>query len=852
MTTVIFYPDGPQSPDTSVITEAQCLAAWVLQANLPGDNVHVWREQITNETHIGVNDLTDELLRDPDTTFHVSPKPCGPETWIPIIISVAIGVASAVLFTPDVPIASATNSNTTSNNSISQRANQPRINQRLPDIRGKEAYAVPDLWMTYSKFKNNREFEVSYMCLSTGEVEVDMNSVNDGDTYYGDIQGAAVEFYGPNTSPNSGAPFLSIGSPITDKLYEVRRSNEVDGSVLPPPNIDRLDEDFYAFPTGRIEIPAASSTDLTSIFVVGEQVTIADFYSWEETTTAGEYTRHDCSGTFTVLVVEPEYIGIDLAGSTTQWGFYNALGELVRSFAYQNDSDPLIWMFTSDPAYTRIDWVPTAQPVVDIVSGPFNVSGFPDVWINLIAGNGLYKKSQTVTFITVDFLVTFKDTDAIGPDVPHNISMSSNQEDAVQVTFEFDVPYDNCTITVERTSDTDKEFEGTVVDEVKWRDLYAANPVTQANFGDVTTVFALTRATDSALRQKERKFNCACTRVITRPNGTRVASDTFADVIYSLHTDPFIGRRDESTIDHVGLYALEATVQNYFGSIDAIRCGFTFDDDSYRYEDHLTLICGAVNLTPYQVGSEIKFFFEQPQAISVQQFGHRSKVPPAAGGNEQRNRAMFPRDDYDGIELSYKDEITGQFETIYMPTDQSATNPDVIEYLGCITAKMAKVRVDRLFQKLRYQRITHGFDALDKARLLAQGQRIDVIDNTRFTGTDGYVTEVNGLEYVLSQPVDISTGDWSIVLTKRDGTLEGIPVSPSSEDDSVILQYAPSEPAYVGYLADKTEYNLSTDNLKTSLAMLVDTIDPSEIDNVQVTCINYDVRYYTGDLTPLA
>ena len=149
-----------------------------------------------------------------------------------------------------------------------------------------------------------------------------------------------------------------------------------------------------------------------------------------------------------------------------------------------------------------------------------------------------------------------------------------------------------------------------------------------------------------------------------------------------------------------------------------------------------------------------------------------------------------------------------------------------------------------------YQRVSHEFTALDKARLLAQGQRVDVIDNTRFRSVDGYVDSVDGLRYFLSQPHQITGDNWSIVLTKRDGSLEGIPVTADPEtDEAVILAYPPSESPYVGYLADKTEYSLSTDDERSKMAMLVRTIEPRDTDDVRVTCVNYDERYYKDDLS---
>lgn len=844
MTKIIWYPNGPQDDETAETSNVENLATWVCDhKHLFKRDIYIWQNQISVETR--VTDATPELLSETDAVFHVSEKPNGPEVWIPLIISVVVGVAS-VVFAPTVDVPDVTNSNKSSTNALQQRSNAPRLNKRLPDIRGREPKAFADLWMSYTKFDRNKEFEISYLCLSVGECAVSESTVLDGDTVLSSIDGASAQFYKPYESPNSGnAPFLQIGDVIDDTLSQVRQSNEVDGATLLPPNDSSIAGDFRVFDTGRIEVVNDDTVDFRSIYIVGDEIDLKNFYSFEVIVDP-EYYRLTASGTYTITAVEEFSITVDTSSNPTPWAYFT--GDIIRSFAWINIITRTEWQIANpaDPDWERIDWESGVQPTASKTVGPFDCSNTTDVWLNLVAQGGIYKKKTSPTYFDVELRVRFNDKDS-GAQTTHNVFMSSNREDPVQSTFEFAVPYENCELSVLRLTPTDYEFDGNVVDEIKWRDLYLTDPVTATQFGNVTTIFTKTRATDSALRVKERKLSCEAVRYMTRFDGTHIASDDMADVIYSMHTDPFIGRRRATSIDHVGLYALQQQIINYYGRADSVKVGFTFDDDTYRYEDHLLLICGAVNVSPYQVGSLIKFHFEGPQEFSTQQFGHRSKLPTESGGTERRTRLLHPNEDFDGVELTYKDIATGDFETIYLPSDQSATNPFVKDYNGCFIAQNALVHANRLRQKQKFERITHEFTALDKARLLAQGQRVDVIDNTRSQTNDGYIDGVDGLRYYLSQPSDL-TGSAAIVLTKRDGSVEGIPVTVDTDGRSVVLDYPPAEAPYVGYLADRSEYSLAVDNVRTSLAMLVKTIEPSEVDNVLVTCINYDVRYYSEDL----
>lgn len=840
MATVIFYEKGFQ--DEAVKTECSCLAQWVVEHGSKHDVIHVWKGEISEATALRDDDFTDELLSDPFGVYHVSLVPQGPETWIAIAVSVIIGVAAAIILTPDIPVPDSTNQNLSSNNALQQRSNKPRKDKRIPSIRGKEPKAFPDLWMRYTKFSRNEEFEIAYMCLSDGYVIPDESTIKDGDTLLDDIPGESAEFYAPNTSPMSGdEPFLRVGVAINEPLVAVRQSNEVTGQTLKAPNEGKVTASYSGTTTGVISVPI-DDADFTATYKHGDNVILENFYSFKSLgdPSGNDYERYDLSGTYKITGIKENELTLDITG-VNGWQFVTDTD--YRSKAWQSGSDNR-WSFEYKQFYTERTWTVATQPEGQNIVGPFVCSDSKQVWLNLIAQQGLYKKGKSISYIEVDFTVTFREIDGVGVEV-FPIKMMPNEKDAVQTTFEFDVPYQKCTVEVLRTTNTDLNFNGSVLDEVKWRDLYLVNDIAKKTFGNVTTVLTKVRAVDTALRRKESLVSCAGTRQIVRPDGTTVVSDEFADVIYDLHTDPTVGRQTAATINHEDLYALQERIVQYWGrGRDVIRVGFTFDDDTYRYADHLKLICNAVNVRPYMVGNVINFFFESPQEYDTQQYGHRSKDP---NSTETRTRTMRPRDNFDGVEITYKNEETGDFETIYIPEDQSATNPDVYEFKGAFVYENVLARAKRDFNKLKYQRVTHEFTALDKARFLVQGQRIAVVDNTRYQPNNGYIDTVDGLTYYLSQPTDLTIGTQaSIVLSKRDGSLEGVPCEVLG-DDKVQLSYPPSEPPYTGHMEDPTEYSLSIDSEAGTMSMLVTEMVPEDIDRVKVSAINYDPRYYKDD-----
>lgn len=167
---------------------------------------------------------------------------------------------------------------TSSNNDLAGRQNKARPNARIPDIYG-EVIAVPDLLSkTYSVFKNHEEYEYSFMCIGRGEYQVE--EVKDDTTLIQDIEGAAVGVYGPDTSPNSGLPFLSIGDPINETLLSVVRTEAVNGQTLVPPNDDVFTTAMKFQWPNRLIAPDGTGIDFTTLYVVGDVIDISASWFW--------------------------------------------------------------------------------------------------------------------------------------------------------------------------------------------------------------------------------------------------------------------------------------------------------------------------------------------------------------------------------------------------------------------------------------------------------------------------------------------------------------------------------------------------------------------------------------------
>lgn len=787
-----------------------------------------------------------EIIADPDAVYHIYTLPKGGVVGaITNIISTILNPILKLFMPNTAGSASLKNSRSaSSNNALQGRTNASRPGERIADIRG-FVRAYPDLLMDYRIFKDRTEYEVQFLCVGVGEYQLD--DIRDGITPASNINGELLNFYKSGNAPGYGSSYLNVGGLIDVNQFPVmlaKSSNEADGSEVKPPNYSDISKvNFFVYSTGEID---TSVSDDPSIIIdwserapIGTLLNISGFYSFTPNPgIANTYTRNDLTGTYPVLSSGENILLLNTSGHPG-WSSFSATGQTAYKQAYLRSDG--FWQFTSGPGATLQTFTPRVESASPYVVGPYLLESADRIMINLYAQNGIYKTDGEVYPFTCEFQVILIDPNGIQPNVSHQMFVTGRYTEAVGSTGIFDNPYNGpVNVYVRRLTPTDKDFKGSVVDNIKWRDLYAISDVPAQSYGDVTLIHAVTKATNAALKQKERKLNMLATRIY---NG--VPSKNFADVVMSIHTDPYFGRRTFSTIDVNALYAVQQEILNYFGDIRSIQVGYTFDNNSTTYEEALQTICNAVNVTPYQVGSVLYFFPELPQNVSTMQFGHTFKVPDT----DKRTRTFSPLKDYTGVQVKYYDHDQDSY--LYVTVGEE-TNLNKIDLDGCQSRYLAGIRARREYNKLLFQRITHECTTLSIGLQAAPGMRVDMVDNTRMRQMDGVVLDVDGLTLYLSDPVQILEGySYSITLTGRLGTVQNIKILPGDDEYSVTMMTAPSEEVYTGWLRDKTSYVIRTDDERTKLAMLVQSMEPSGKDNnyqVGLTCINYDARYYQDDL----
>lgn len=634
------------------------------------------------------------------------------------------------------------------NNGLSNRTNNERLNERIPDIFGK-VRSIPDLLSPpYFIYQNSQEVEFSWMCIGRGEYEV--TDIRDDESAIESIAGTSIEVYPPNQTPNGGTPQLTVGNAITEPLVSAKTSNSVNGQKLFAPNTAALYSDarFKFFPNGTIEVDNTKNTPdpFDPDWTAPPDISFSDYFQVGDDMRI--YGSYNVDGTYQLVSVDSDRIALaNPAAVNAYWNNFSSGGTYQQGGMYLiTDGDRRV--------------------------GPFVLEDVDDVYCNVIAESGLYRvdtvdEVQSQNAVNVQVQIVVQQVDA--SDTPFGaihtktgtLIGSSGSRSRVATTIKAGIPFSGrVQVYVKRITTTDLTHEGELSDTIQWEGLLGVRNIDGTDFGDVTTVRAVTYATPGALAAKARKLNMQVIRKIPNRNtdGTWTANlptTNFADILSFVCRDEKIGNRIDAEIDFENIYATRNEIISYFGTSLAAEFNHTFDDDNLSFEEIAATIGEAVFCSVYRQGNMIRCKFEKETSQSAILFNHRNKLP----NSETRTVNFGNLEDKDGVELSYIDYTDGARLTYHIPADQSAVNPEKIRQAGVNNKLIAYLHAHRIWNRIQYQKESVDFEATQEALLLGRSDKILVADNTRTETYDGEVLAQDGQTLTLSQELKFETED---------------------------------------------------------------------------------------------
>lgn len=780
------------------------------------------------------------------------------------------------------------------NNQLGARDNQVRVLERVEEIFGR-VKSIPSLMMpTYFKYANHRQVEHGYYCVGRGYYDV--SELRDGDTLLSDFSRASAAVYAPFTSPGHGAPQLQIGAAITDPVLTAQRNEQVDGITLQPLNKLQI----VGSQTWDLDGTAGSITQKTGYPGIG---TIAEpGVELTFTASSGGWTPEQ-SVEYAVVSDEVQssyFTGLSI-GATFQVndaGTWREFSILSKPAADRAELSPA-WMLGSGSYATRRAAAPVSftaeiqsagEMFVIVPTGLFssatdvaatavvhngaetewtswmtsNSQTATAAWMNVTAMGGLYRdngKGQQP--ITVAYQFEIRRLDGSDTRVV-NSSLTGQGQDMRAETVEFALPWVGAfQVRARRTTPYDSGFQGAIVDETKWSDLYAISRVDRTDFGNKTTIQTVMYATPRATSVRSRQLNCWAFRKLPTFNGSTwsgafdadgrhvsgsiAATARASDIIGSMVMDRRIGNRPISDADMAQIYATHLQIEAW--RPDCAEFNYTFDSKDASLEDMVGTVAQAVFCTAFRQSGRIRLFFDRPQTKAQTLFSHRNKRPNA----ETFTRSFRNDSDYDGVELTYSDRLSTQAEKIRLPLDGTARHYKIVDLPGVTSYEQAWMQANRQYNRLLNQRVVVETEVTQIGRLVTPGSLVSVVDNTRFRSFCGNVTGQSGLTLKLSQPVDVEpTSD--IVLMRRDGSLESIPVTAGADRFHVVLARYPAQPVVTQLTADggePTEFSVASNDRRKAQTMLVKEVSRSDGEYVKITAVNYSDAYYAADYQPI-
>lgn len=724
------------------------------------------------------------------------------------------------------------------NNSLTDRNNKARPYERTYDICGRVQTIPNNLMTTYKVFNSSGTVvEYGYYDAGRGYLDIKPEDVTDGDTRVQEITGTSVEIYAPFTSPNNtNTPQLRIGGPIDQGLYLTVASNEVDGVVLKAQNDLQVDVQGFTVQrigsTGRVIGTDAGFDDLVS---VGDIAFFDNVYA--DITPGSLGGEVNLNGYYPVLSVSETTILVDVSNNQAQW---DLIGTSVWNIGEEGNHK----VGPKDTYTTSLtDWA------------YINRINVERVVTNVAAANGMYKdngenKTRATVVVEMQYQLLDAGGQPYGPVYTKQGTVTGRNQDYTGVTIYADLPSPSkVRVRMRRVTDLDLDFEGTVVDEVTYVNLYGQSIDRTPHYGNRTTVHSARKQTPRAAEVKQPQLRMVATEMVYKYLGNGVFDTVMTpntqavQSLIRLARDPAVGNVNLTTANMDRLLAVQNEIESYFGSAEAGQFCYTFDDYKTTMQDIVTTIAEAIFCTPYRRGADILLDFERPRMGPEMVFTHRSKTI----ASEKWTRTFNDAQVYDSLKFSYIDPDTNVKETISIPAE-GGVNTETYDSKGIRNYRQAYWAAYRRYQKNLLRKVTVSFTATEEGIFAMPGRAVSVVKGSRMAPQDGYVVAVNGLALTLSQPVTFTPGDdHSLILKKRDGGVQSVAVVPGSHDREVIMLSAPQEAIYTGNSALKTEFSFGNEARHNAQMILVSTVDPGDDRTVKITGINYEADFYKYD-----
>lgn len=717
-------------------------------------------------------------------------RPQGIETLVTsFVVSLLVGVAAGyvaaqLLPKPSVPNSEQTSANESPNNSLTAQTNVARPLERIPDIYGKNRVFPDMITSPHIEYVNNLKIITQWFGIGRGEYLIE--EVKNEDTLAGDIRGQSYDII----EPNEIVPLQLI-----PRIYE-----QVDG-------LDLINaQQVWSYSSVAVNFFFAYGSwaiDRTSPFNqlgLGSIVSIVGSLSndgiWY---TAGTSDRSYFQGT-----MSPE-----LGLNTRIVNFYNRCilkntsVTLIDEFTlkWEKATRPNILDFSIGDQITITNCSAFVDPVTFTISDIDDLTLDVTVEESIAATFGTYAADieQTKTnewfgnvFVEKDYCeeLFFNFVAQLGTTSTASILIELISENT-SGTYGYDITVGSSTtdaiyqtLNAKLKDDLAAGYDSFVLDgiivrmrklnvsdvKIKWESLTGCKRLINHNYGNVTLIKNVKKATLNPLKGQSSKLNCVATRKlwtydldtqeVIKTNSTTVK---FADAIMNVLIDSKCKDRTDlsalnsviSSIDLYTLYGIQKSLDDEiaWGGRLGEFC-YSFSNKNTPVIEELQTILNACRCYMWREGNKFKFGRDEAKLYPRMLFNARNKKPDG----EIKSVALFKPNDYDGIEFQWINNDTNEPEIILYPP--TATNYKRIDSAGIKNYNQAYNRCLLEYNKLMYRRRTVKTSVTKDGLLLSLGDRIINCDGTTARAIQGEVVGLSGLEVTVDTVIN-----WGIETT---------------------------------------------------------------------------------------
>lgn len=419
-----------------------------------------------------------------------------------------------------------------------------------------------------------------------------------------------------------------------------------------------------------------------------------------------------------------------------------------------------------------------------------------------------------------------------------NENITEANHNAMYKTYAYEVPTGRYELRATRIDDKDTSSRSD--HEIRWVSAKGF-VVSSKDYGDVTMLAIIMRATDNLSQRSSRMVNCIVTRKLktwsplSGWSPSAEATQSIAWALADILKASYGANLADKSIDLEALHRLDQIWNSRGDTFNAV-----FDSKLTVYEA-LSRVAKVGRAISFIQGGIVRFVRDEPKTIPVALFGPRNIMK-----NSLSIQYIMPSEDTaDSVCVEYfsektwkTSEVTGTFEGA--TADKTAT----VELFGCTNKQQALREATYMALANRYRRRIVTFTTELEGLVPSYGDLIAITHDMAHWGQGGEILAKDGLKLTLSEPVVFANSEpHYLALRKKNGSLGGIyEVKATEYDTEVILLDTPDIEILTDTNIERTHFAFGTAQKWSTLARV--TVIRPRSHKVEITAVIEDERVH--------